>query len=78
VSKVWWFVPALLVVWLIYSQRDTPSSPTTHRANVGAETTAAGKAPWICGSTKDALDSALKWAVRNDKPEMLREIAKTR
>jgi hypothetical protein len=32
---------------------------------------------WVCGSTKEALDEMVKWAVRNDNDEMLRTMQRT-
>jgi len=59
------------------STRQTPPSPS-RAAHIGDTVTVGGARPFICGSSKDAYDEAMKWAVLNDQLEMARSLAKTR
>jgi hypothetical protein len=60
-----------------------PSKPAPEIAaqkspsSVGERAVAGGDHPWICGSTKEAFDDAMKWAVLKDQDEMARSLAKT-
>jgi hypothetical protein len=55
-----------------------PSSPSNSgTAHTGETVTVGGNRPWICGSTKEAFDDAMKWATLNDTPEVAHSLART-
>ena len=63
------------LIWILpESSKDAPARPTR---NIGDQVAALGTSPWICGSTKDAVDDAMKWAVRGDNEEVGRSLAKS-
>jgi hypothetical protein len=53
-------------------------APTSATAHPGETVIVGGVNPWICGSSKEALDEALKWSGLNDRAEMVRTLARTR
>ena len=52
------------------------TSPSTTTAGIG-DVVMVHPGYWVCGSTKEALDEMVKWAVRNDNDEMLRTMQRT-
>ena len=57
--------------------RDKSASPAPAPTSVGDFATIGGTSPWICGSTREAYEEALTWAIKNDQQELASRLARS-